>query len=137
MAGSLTITPIGAVRRTSEAKSVLEIEAAYRRGLDGIEAGDRVEVFYWMHELTAGDRRRLRVHPRGDKTTPLRGVFGLRSPMRPNPIGATLVEVVRVEGTSLTVTGLDALDGSPVLDLKAPRRLEEGKVPGGRGQAAL
>jgi tRNA-Thr(GGU) m(6)t(6)A37 methyltransferase TsaA len=131
------IKPIGRVRRLSDEESVLEIDAAYRRGLDGVEAGDRLEVFYWMHRLAAKDRERLRVHPRGDKSSPLRGVFALRSPVRPNPIGATVVEVRRIRGTRLWVTGLDALDGSPIIDIKAARKTEGRKMPGGRGQADL
>jgi tRNA-Thr(GGU) m(6)t(6)A37 methyltransferase TsaA len=57
-------------------------------------------------------------HPRGDRGRPQRGVFALRSPNRPNPIGITEVELLAIEGNILTVRGLDALDGTPVLDLK-------------------
>ena len=131
------IGPIGKVRRLSDAESVLEIDAAYQQGLDGIKIGGRLEVFYWMHKLTARDRKRLRIHPRGDKGAPLEGVFGRRSPLRPNPIGATVVEVQRIKGTDLWVAGLDALDGSPILDIKAVRKLEQGRIMSGRGQPEL
>ena len=57
-------------------------------------------------------------HPRGDRSRPKRGVFALRSPNRPNPIGVTEVELIAIEGSILTVRGLDAIDGTPVLDLK-------------------
>jgi len=72
-----------------------------------------------MHELGKAERRSLRVHPRGDIATPRRGVFALRSPMRPNPIGVSEVEVVEVRATGLVVIGLDARDGSPLIDIKA------------------
>lgn len=133
----MRIQPIGKVRRLSDEESVLEVDAAYRQGLDGIRSGDRLEVFYWMHKLTAEDRKRLKVHPRGDKSAPLAGVFALRSPLRPNPIGATVIEVRRIRGARLWVTGLDALDGSPILDIKAARKLEGGSFPSGRGQPDL
>lgn len=129
MGAAVEVTPIGMVYRLSDEESVLELEAACRPALDGVKAGDRLEVFYWMHKLTAKDRKRLRVHPCGDRTRPMRGVFGLRSPVRPNPVGATVVEVRRIRDTRLWVTGLDARDGSPVIDIKAARRIEKGKGP--------
>ena len=115
---NLEVRPIGTVRRLSDGECLLELDPACEAGLHGAEPGGRLEVFYWMHRLGAGERRRLKVHPRGDPGRPLRGVFTLRSPMRPNPIGATLVDIRRVEGARLWVTGLDALDGSPVIDIK-------------------
>ena len=57
-------------------------------------------------------------HPRGNQSRPKRGVFALRSPNRPNPIGITEVELLAIEGNILTVSGLDAINGTPVLDLK-------------------
>lgn len=114
------IRPIGRVRRI-EGTSVLELDESLEDALDGVEAGDTIQVLYWMHELTEEDRGIQKVHPRGDTDRPLRGVFALRSPMRPNPIGVSNVRVERVRGTEVTVSGLDALDGSPVLDIKSAR----------------
>jgi len=71
-----------------------------------------------MHKLSEKDRKTLKVHPQGDRNKPLRGVFSLRSPMRPNPIGLTRVRITRREGNILFVKGLDALDGSPIIDIK-------------------
>jgi len=89
----------------------------------GIEPGMRLQIMFWMHRLTEEHRRILQCHPRGDRSRPKRGVFALRSPMRPNMIGSTEVTVTAVDGRWLEVTGLDALDGSPVVDIKmAPRR---------------
>ena len=93
--------------------AVLRAEVA--EGLDGIQPGDELIVLTWL------DRARrdvLRVHPRDDPANPEQGVFNTRSPDRPNPIGLHMVEVVAIEGTRLRVRNLEALDGTPVLDLK-------------------
>ena len=84
-------------------------------GLDSIRAGDRVVVVTW---LDRADRDTLRVHPRDDLTNPMRGVFATRSADRPNPIGLHDVEVVAVEGARIGVSELEALDGTPIVDLK-------------------
>ncbi|NVB85079.1 MAG: tRNA (N6-threonylcarbamoyladenosine(37)-N6)-methyltransferase TrmO [Kofleriaceae bacterium] len=84
-------------------------------GLDGIAAGDEVLVLTWF------DRARrdvLEVRPRGDPTRPIQGVFNTRSPDRPNPIGLHRVQVVSIEGPRVRVRNLEALDGTPVLDIK-------------------
>jgi len=83
--------------------------------LDGLEPGARVIVLTW---LDRADRDTLRVHPRDDASNPLRGVFGTRSADRPNPIGLHEVEVLAVEGNRVRVNDLEALDGTPVVDLK-------------------
>ena len=114
----LPIEPIGQVRQLSDGEAVLEIDPRYREGLDGLTRGARIQVLYWMHALDADARRVLKVHPRGDKSRPRRGVFTLRSPMRPNPIGVSTVEVLRVEDNRVVVGTLDALDGSPIIDVK-------------------
>jgi tRNA-Thr(GGU) m(6)t(6)A37 methyltransferase TsaA len=91
------------------------LERGVLDGLDGIRAGDELIVLTWL------DRARrdvLRVHPRGDPSRPEQGVFNTRSPDRPNPIGLHRVEVLAVEGERLHVADLEALDGTPVVDLK-------------------
>ncbi|KPJ73885.1 MAG: hypothetical protein AMS14_06205 [Planctomycetes bacterium DG_20] len=118
----MTILPIGTVIKQSQEESILDIDPVHAEGLDGIEAGDRLQVLYWMHELSAKDRTILKVRPRGDTSRALKGVFGLRSPLRPNPIGVSTVEVGRVEGSRVFVTDLDARDGSPIIDIKAAMR---------------
>lgn len=82
----------------------------------GLEAGDDVLVIFYFHQ--SGEHP-LQVHPRGDLSRPLRGVFATRAPVRPNPIGVTTVHIERIEETNLKVTGLDAIDGTPVLDIKS------------------
>ena len=93
----------------------LLIDEAYAVALDGLSPGDRVFVLTWL------DRARrdvLRVHPRGDTSRPEEGVFATRSPHRPNPIGLHPVEILAIDGPRLHVRGLEALDGTPVLDVK-------------------
>ena len=80
-----------------------------------LRAGDRVVVLTWLH---LGDRDILAVHPRGDANRPLTGVFSTRSQDRPNPIGLHEVEIVVVRPGGLRVRGLEAIDGTPVVDIK-------------------
>ena len=71
-----------------------------------------------MHEIPKEERRIIKVHPRGRSDMPLLGAFATRTRLRPNPLGLTLVELLEVEGNVVTVRGLDAFDGTPVLDIK-------------------
>jgi len=98
---------------TSVARIVLEPSLA--SGLQGLEPGQRLVVVFLMH-LSSGFE--LLQHSRGDRSRPQRGVFALRSPHRPNPIGLTEVEILSIDANVLTVSGLDALHRPPVLDLK-------------------
>jgi tRNA-Thr(GGU) m(6)t(6)A37 methyltransferase TsaA len=93
----------------------IELDAGLDDGLDGLAPGDRVVVLTWLHRA---DRATLRVHPRDDVRNPQRGVFSTRSADRPNPIGLHEVEVLAVDGARLRVRGLEAIDGTPVVDLK-------------------
>jgi tRNA-Thr(GGU) m(6)t(6)A37 methyltransferase TsaA len=113
----LRLKQVGVVVRAGSPARI-EIGREYVDALDGVEAGNEYWVLYWMHRLTASDREVLRAHPRGDTGRPKQGVFSLRSPMRPNPIGLTRVKLLAREGSVLVVDGLDALEGSPVLDIK-------------------
>jgi tRNA-Thr(GGU) m(6)t(6)A37 methyltransferase TsaA len=83
--------------------------------LSGIAVGDRVELLTWLH---LADRSTLTTYPRGDTSRPLTGVFATRSPDRPNPIGLHTVTVTAVEGNVVRVAGLEAVDGTPVVDIK-------------------
>ena len=84
-------------------------------GLHGLEAGQQLMVIFHFHRSQGYE---LRQYPRGDRSRPRRGVFALRNPNRPNPIGVTTVDLVALEGNVLRVHGLDAINGTPVLDLK-------------------
>ena len=93
----------------------LVFEPAVLEGLDGIAAGDEVILLTW---LDRADRDVLRVHPRDDASNPMRGVFNTRSADRPNPIGLHQVQIVAIGGGRMRVRNLEALDGTPIVDLK-------------------
>ncbi len=85
------------------------------RGLDGLQPGDQVIVLTWLHRAR---RDELRTHPRGELWREEQGVFSTRSPHRPNPIGLHPVEIVSIEGGRVRVNPLEAVDGTPIVDLK-------------------
>jgi tRNA-Thr(GGU) m(6)t(6)A37 methyltransferase TsaA len=93
----------------------LVFEPAVLEGLDGIVPGDAVILLTW---LDRADRGVLRVHPRGDVANPIQGVFNTRSPDRPNPIGLHEVQIVEIDGNRVRVRDLEALDGTPIVDVK-------------------
>ncbi len=93
----------------------LEVNATVAEGLEGIEVGDEIIVITWLHQA---QRDILKVHPRGDETVPLAGVFATRSPDRPNPLGLHRVTVLEIAGKRLKVGPIEAIDGTPVVDIK-------------------
>jgi tRNA-Thr(GGU) m(6)t(6)A37 methyltransferase TsaA len=93
----------------------LEVNAMVAEGLDEIEVGAELIVITWLHQA---QRVILKTHPRNDQTRPLTGVFATRSPDRPNPLGLHRVTVREIAGTSLKVGPIEAIDGTPVVDLK-------------------
>ncbi len=93
----------------------LVLEPGVAAGLDGLRPGDDIIVLTWLHRAR---RDVLRVHPRDDPSNPERGVFTTRSADRPNPIGLHRVEVAAIDGARVRVRGLEAVDGTPVVDLK-------------------
>jgi tRNA-Thr(GGU) m(6)t(6)A37 methyltransferase TsaA len=93
----------------------LVLEESVNAAAGDLAVGQDVLVLTWLH---LADRDVLRVHPRGDESRPLTGVFATRSPDRPNPIGLHRVRILEVDGARVRVSGLEALDGTPVLDIK-------------------
>lgn len=93
----------------------IDIDIKYSDALDGIVVGQELVLITWFHQ---SDREILKVHPRGDKKNPLTGVFATRSPARPNPIGLHRVKVVQIDGTRIKIYPLEAIDGTPIIDLK-------------------
>jgi tRNA-Thr(GGU) m(6)t(6)A37 methyltransferase TsaA len=93
----------------------LEIDPAFASALRGVSPGDAVIVVTWLHRA---DRDVLEVHPRSDPRNPLSGVFATRSPDRPNPLGLHRVTVHAIDGLRLRVGPIEAIDGTPVVDLK-------------------
>lgn len=121
----IIFSPIGYVRNSvkdkkrhgwSEVESVLSIDARVAGLMEGLEGFSHLIVIFWMNR-NEGDFP-VRVHPRGRKDLPLTGVFATRAPHRPNSIGMSVVRLLGREGTDLKVLGLDAFDGTPVLDIK-------------------
>ena len=93
----------------------LILDSDVQAGLHGIAVGDEIILLSWLHEA---DRSILRVHPRGDLSRPEQGVFSTRASSRPNPIGLHRVRVLDMDGRRLQVSGLEAIDGTPIVDLK-------------------
>lgn len=93
----------------------LVFEADMRDALDGLRVGDDVVVLTWLHHA---DRDVLQVHPRGDETRPIQGVFSTRSPARPNPVGLHEVRVLGIDGARVRVSAIEAVHGTPVVDVK-------------------
>lgn len=94
----------------------IEVDPQYVEALDGMDAGTKIVILTWMH---LADRTTLKVHPRKDLSKPLKGVFATRSPHRPNPISLHEVTVLEIVSRSrLLVKPLEALDGTPVIDIK-------------------
>lgn len=123
-----SLTPIGVVRSPYASRretpkqgpeaggeSVIELEPEWSGALEGLEPGRDLWVLTYFH---LADQPQLKVHPRGDASRPLTGLFNTRAPSRPNPIGLTLVRLLAIQGNNLTVRGLEALDHTPVLDIK-------------------
>jgi tRNA-Thr(GGU) m(6)t(6)A37 methyltransferase TsaA len=139
----IAYTPIGLVRngvretsleRWAHVQSEIHLHPQYARGLQGLEAFSHVVVVFHLHESAAFDLdRELLRHPRRMEHLPAVGVFAQRTKQRPNPIGITAVELRGVSNNVVTVNALDALDGTPVLDLKpyVPvfDRVENARVP--------
>jgi tRNA-Thr(GGU) m(6)t(6)A37 methyltransferase TsaA len=98
--------------------SELHLDDALARGLDGVDGFSHVLVVYWMHEASFDAARDLVRRPRGRADMPALGIFAQRAKHRPNPIGVTAVRVVGRDSAVLRVRGLDAIDGTPILDLK-------------------
>jgi tRNA-Thr(GGU) m(6)t(6)A37 methyltransferase TsaA len=91
------------------------VDPVYAPAMTHLEAGAPLIVLTWLHQAS---REVLRVHPRGNPANAEEGVFSTRSPDRPNPIGLHLVEIASVDGTRIQVRNLEAIDGTPVVDLK-------------------
>jgi len=91
------------------------VEPSVAGAIQGIRVGDRLVLVTWLHEA---DRSILQVHPRDDASRPLTGVFATRSSDRPNPLGLHEVTVIGIDGLELAVGPLEAIDGTPVVDIK-------------------
>jgi tRNA-Thr(GGU) m(6)t(6)A37 methyltransferase TsaA len=102
----------------SEVVSDIVIDSHLAEALDGLEQFSHIIVLYWMHRLTPGRELPLKTRPMGNPELPLMGRFATRSPSRPNPVGQATVRLLERRDNVLKVRGLDAIDGTPVIDIK-------------------
>ena len=126
--GQITLRPIGKVRNSIRTKkregwesvvSRIELAPKYAGALEGIEEYSHFLVLFWLSRVPSAARgKRMRIHPKSRPDLPLVGLFATRTQYRPNPIGLTQVQLLGRKGNVLTVKGLDALNGTPVLDIK-------------------
>lgn len=123
----MELTPIGEVKNdvdslnrsdTCAGISEIIVYEQFVQALTGIEGFSDIIIIYWMDKLQPFERSIMKVHPQGRKEMPLVGVFACRSPARPNPIGITRVKLIEKHDNILKVTGLDAVNRSPVIDIK-------------------
>ena len=98
--------------------SDIEVDSSLTEALDGLEEFSHIVVLYWMHQVATTGQLPMKVHPMGKQELPLVGLFATRSPHRPNPVGETTVRLLQRQGNILKVEGLDAIDGTPVIDIK-------------------
>ena len=127
MSEPFRVRPIGTVRSPvtqpvdegwGEVESRIELLPEYRPGLRGLADFSHVLVVAWLHQADFDPARHLVRRPRSRADLPELGIFAQRAKDRPNPLGITVVRLLRVDGTGLTVRGLDAIDGTPIVDLK-------------------
>ena len=124
----MTLKPIGIVRKgikraaakcdREKVVSDIIIDTSLTEALDGLEESSHIVVLYWMHQAMSGEVP-LKVHPRGKQELLLLGLFATRTPNRPNRIGIATVRLLERQGNILRVEGFDAIDGTPVIDIKS------------------
>ncbi len=130
---AIELHPIGIVHRQGD-RAFIDLHPDLAPALHGLSGFSHVWVFYWFHENDRpAERAILQVHPRRNPANPLTGVFATRAPVRPNLIGFSPCRIISIKKNILEVEGLDAREGSPVLDLKpyipGSDALPEAKVP--------
>jgi tRNA (adenine37-N6)-methyltransferase len=116
--GYVSTEAVGDEVKDKTRTSIIFIKRELIQALKGLEDFSHLFVIFWLNQVAKTRIKQLKVHPRGRKDMPLLGVFATRTNIRPNPIGLTLVELIEVRENVLTVRGLDAFDGTPVLDIK-------------------
>ena len=118
MTDEYTILPIGYIR-IKNGKILIDIDEKYADALLGLEGFSHINVFYWFHQNDTPEKRRvLQVRPRRNPNNPLTGVFATHSPLRPNLIAFSLCKILSLQGAAIEIDEIDALDGSPVIDIK-------------------
>jgi len=128
MTGSASINYIGSIQtpfkttdecpgqaRPENGTCQIIVDEEYAPAIRGLEVGSHIQVLYWFDQA---DRKALQRIPKWSKTNELQGVFSTRSPARPNPVALSTVEILSIEDNVLTVTAMDCIDGTPLLDIK-------------------
>ena len=121
---------IGTIRK-EDGRVWIDIAPDYRDAMAGLEEFSHIVVCYWFDRNdTAVERRRLKVHPRGDRRNPLTGVFATHSPKRPNLIAISNCRILSIENTAILIDAIDAFDRTPVIDIKCyiPSRIDDSRV---------
>jgi tRNA-Thr(GGU) m(6)t(6)A37 methyltransferase TsaA len=123
----INLKPIGFVKnavtepKIDDSQAVISeiiINEDFKESLSGIDGFSHIVVIYWMHKTPNSERSVTKVHPKRNQNLPLVGVFATRSPVRPNPIGMSTVRLLEHRDNVVKVIGLDAIDGTPILDIK-------------------
>lgn len=138
MSQTITLTPIGFVKSQLDPNTPAEVRRSHpvqlviqpdlASGLLGLEVGAAILVLFYFHQVQP-EEIKLQLHPRHNPDNPLRGVFATRSPLRPNQIGATIVQIEQIQANVVTVRGLDAQDETPILDIKPYVPVFDADVP--------
>jgi tRNA-Thr(GGU) m(6)t(6)A37 methyltransferase TsaA len=117
-AESFVVHPIGRFARTDDVARIV-LDKKYEAGLLGLDGYSHIQVFWWFSNNDTPQKRSiLQVHPRGNRSNPLTGVFATRSPVRPNLIALTLCKIVSIKDNVIEIEKTDAFDGTPVVDIK-------------------
>ncbi len=98
--------------------SDIVVNSSLTEALDNLDEFSHIIILYWMHQARTASQLPMKIHPRGNQELPLVGLFATRSPNRPNPVGKATVRLLKHQGNILKVKGLDAVDGTPVIDIK-------------------
>jgi len=129
MTNSYQIFPVGCGRKKDQTTQI-EIRKRFKAALSGLDEFSHMYVLYWFHENdTPQQRSILQVHPRNDKRNPLTGVFATHSPVRPNLVALTICRVLAVRENTIEIDGIDANDGTPVIDIKSYNSKNEATPP--------
>jgi len=136
---AIIIKPIGKVKNSvrkmrregwESVVSEIILEPKYEEALEGVEEYSHLLILFWLSRLVKSDRQMKKIHPKSRQDLPLVGIFATRTQYRPNPIGLTQVKLLRRKKNILRVQGLDAVNGTPVIDIKpvSPRHENPSKV---------
>lgn len=112
------IYPVGLIKKSEDAARI-HIDNTFKKALKGLDGFSHIIVLYWFHQNDIPEKRdTLQVHPKKNKQIPLTGVFATHSPVRPNLIAMSICKLLRIEHSVIEIDEIDALDGSPVIDIK-------------------